>query len=343
MPGGFCRIADQPTPARSSMQQRRSRRRCLGAVRRAGCAGHAAAGARQGADPPRSPAPCRAAPPTICSGSAATSSAPRRRCASPRLLAARAAERERRGNVTTRLIERAARWRGRWSTPRPAPGPHRASRCGRSPTTTRRARSWRWRRRRGAAASVIRERLSPDAWRALAELEMALSRTVPADVDRRRPARPPTGAAHHRRLLRPRAGEHEPLAGWRFLDIGRRIERAINTCRFARQFGIDGAPDEELDVLLELADSQITYRMRYVMEAARTPVLDLVVLDPFNPRSVAFQIERIREHWRCCPPAWCAQLDLAARAAAAPPRFRHRHAGRLRPRHARHDPRRDRR
>src|SRR5207302_1483043 len=43
------------------------------------------------------------------------------------------------------------------------------------------------------------------------------------------------------------------LAGWRFLELGRRIERAIATCRFVRQFAftkLDGA----LDVLLELAD-----------------------------------------------------------------------------------------
>jgi uncharacterized alpha-E superfamily protein len=46
-------------------------------------------------------------------------------------------------------------------------------------------------------------------------------------------------------------------------------------------------------VLLELADSQITYRSRYVMMAARAPVVDLVMLDPNNPRSVAFQLARI--------------------------------------------------
>ena len=66
------------------------------------------------------------------------------------------------------------------------------------------------------------------------------------------------------------------LAGWRFLELGRRIERAIATCRFIRQFADDDAPEGALDVLLELADSQITYRQRYVMVAARAPVIDLV-------------------------------------------------------------------
>src|SRR5206468_2197016 len=90
------------------------------------------------------------------------------------------------------------------------------------------------------------------------------------------------------------------LAGWRFLELGRRIERAIATCRFVRQFAfakLDGA----LDVLLELADSQITYRLRYVMVAAPAPVIDLVALDPNNPRSIVYQLARIETHLAAMP------------------------------------------
>ena len=101
------------------------------------------------------------------------------------------------------------------------------------------------------------------------------------------------------------------LAGWRFLELGRRIERAIATCRFVRQFAFAAEPEDArkraddtrpepgssaLDVLLELADSQITYRRRYVMVAAPAPVIDLVVLDPNNPRSIAYQLGRIETH-----------------------------------------------
>jgi uncharacterized alpha-E superfamily protein len=89
------------------------------------------------------------------------------------------------------------------------------------------------------------------------------------------------------------------LGGWRFLDLGRRIERAIQTCRFARQFG--ARLDRGLDILLELCDSRITYRQRYVMVAARAPVIDLTVLDPSNPRSVAFQFEQIENHLAVMP------------------------------------------
>ena len=57
-------------------------------------------------------------------------------------------------------------------------------------------------------------------------------------------------------------------AGWRFLDIGRRIERAINTCRLARYFAPDDATADDLDVMLDLIDSQITYRSRYLTGVA---------------------------------------------------------------------------
>ena len=91
------------------------------------------------------------------------------------------------------------------------------------------------------------------------------------------------------------------LAGWRFLELGRRIERALATCRFIRQFAFGTIADGALDVLLELADSQITYRLRYVMVAARAPVIDLVALDPNNPRSVVYQLARIETHLAALP------------------------------------------
>ena len=66
-------------------------------------------------------------------------------------------------------------------------------------------------------------------------------------------------------------------------------------------FAEPGAPDGGLDLLLELADSQISYRQRYVMIAALKPVIDLVMLDPNNPRSVEFQLDRIETHLGALP------------------------------------------
>jgi uncharacterized alpha-E superfamily protein len=49
-----------------------------------------------------------------------------------------------------------------------------------------------------------------------------------------------------------------------------------------------------LDWLLELSDSIITYRARYRVEPEWLPVLDLLVLDETNPRSVLYQINGIQ-------------------------------------------------
>jgi len=63
-----------------------------------------------------------------------------------------------------------------------------------------------------------------------------------------------------------------------------------------RQLAMDDATVDDLDLLLDLVDSQITYRSRYVVGIAMTPVRDLVMLDPFNPRSVAFQVAALTGH-----------------------------------------------
>lgn len=88
---------------------------------------------------------------------------------------------------------------------------------------------------------------------------------------------------------------------WRFHDMGRRIERAMQTLRFLRAFGRVDATSDDLGTLLDLADSQISYRQRYLTGIARVPVLDLVTLDPGNPRGIAYQIAAISGHLNKLP------------------------------------------
>ena len=90
-------------------------------------------------------------------------------------------------------------------------------------------------------------------------------------------------------------------AAWRFHDLGRRLERAQTVTRAVRAFGMAQASLDDLSTLLDLADSQISYRQRYLTGIARVPVVDLVALDPGNPRSLAFQICRICEHLAALP------------------------------------------
>ncbi len=146
------------------------------------------------------------------------------------------------------------------------------------------------------AASVIRERLSQDAWQLVGRLENRIAEPIfgtsePDALDRTEHALATVAALSG--LINENVNR---VAGWNFLDMGRRVERGINTCRFARQFADKDATAENLDVLLDLLDSQITYRSRYMAGVALAPVRDMALLDPFNPRSVCFQVQRITEH-----------------------------------------------
>ncbi|MDQ0467353.1 circularly permuted type 2 ATP-grasp protein [Labrys wisconsinensis] len=144
----------------------------------------------------------------------------------------------------------------------------------------------------GRTASVIRERLSPDATRALADLGHI--------IEEERDLSPVDRADKALRVLAALSGLAQEnmnrISGWRFMQIGKRIERGILTCRQARRLAGEGASEGALDALLKVTDSRITYRARYLMGTLRLPVLDLVLLDDGNPRSVAFQLGRLADH-----------------------------------------------
>jgi uncharacterized alpha-E superfamily protein len=84
--------------------------------------------------------------------------------------------------------------------------------------------------------------------------------------------------------------------GWRFLDIGRRIERGSFMVRLLRSMLVSGDDTALLDAVLEVADSAITYRSRYLAALSLEPVLDLLITDETNPRSIAYQLAALEEH-----------------------------------------------
>lgn len=88
---------------------------------------------------------------------------------------------------------------------------------------------------------------------------------------------------------------------WRFHDLGRRIERAWSVVSAVRTLGGEDASIDDVSTLLDLANSQISYRQRYLTGIARVPVTDLVTLDPGNPRGLAFQVASIAEHLQALP------------------------------------------
>ncbi|MBV4460602.1 circularly permuted type 2 ATP-grasp protein [Pseudomonas sp. COR58] len=83
--------------------------------------------------------------------------------------------------------------------------------------------------------------------------------------------------------------------GWRFLMIGRRIERLqfLSTSLAAFLRGAGAFDQAGLAWLLELGNSSITYRSRYLAVAQLIPVLDLLLLDEQNPHAVLFQLKLV--------------------------------------------------
>jgi uncharacterized alpha-E superfamily protein len=90
---------------------------------------------------------------------------------------------------------------------------------------------------------------------------------------------------------------------WRFLDMGRRIERAMHTAELLRGTLVNVLTPERplLEAVLEIADSAMTYRRRYLTALEAAGVVDLLLADETNPRSVAFQLEQLSEHIEALP------------------------------------------
>ena len=150
-------------------------------------------------------------------------------------------------------------------------------------------------------AASMRERLSPDFWALLLELDNRLSanRMALSEADVLQQAE---SALQILAALSGLAQENmNRTAGWRFMDMGRRVERGINICRFTRTLASGTATIDDLDLLLDLADSQITYRARYLTGLALIPVRDMTMLDPYNTRSLAFQLATIKQHLAVLP------------------------------------------
>jgi uncharacterized alpha-E superfamily protein len=79
---------------------------------------------------------------------------------------------------------------------------------------------------------------------------------------------------------------------WRFMSIGRRLERLVFQCA-ALQCAFDHDGTAGLTWLLRLSDSAVTYRARYMTGPEWLPVLDLIVVDGSNPRSILFQAKGV--------------------------------------------------
>ncbi len=91
--------------------------------------------------------------------------------------------------------------------------------------------------------------------------------------------------------------------GWLFMSLGRRLERAIYVTRQLRVITRPLSPDNwtYLSFLLDVADSSVTYRTRFYTTLQPIAVIDVLMLDESNPRSLAFQLEHIVELYKKLP------------------------------------------
>ena len=143
-------------------------------------------------------------------------------------------------------------------------------------------------------AGSVRDRFSTDGWNALSDLDKVsrefATRVHPGD----------DAARAYAVLLRKLSGltglVYENMYqsnGWRFLSLGRGIERVIVTLRLIQACCREDAPAGALDLAVEVGDSVMTHRWRFNVDVTRNSVIDLLLLDGRNPRSVHHQLKHL--------------------------------------------------
>ncbi len=155
-------------------------------------------------------------------------------------------------------------------------------------------------------ARSLRDWLSLDAWRAVAHLDQELRRPYAASD----PSTPRALTDLLNRIVTLLAALETLITesmthdqAWRFLDIGRRLERASLVVGLLRSGLGTPSPREGpvLEALLEIAASSTTYRRRYLATLQAAPVVDLLLCDETNPRSALFQLEALAAHVAALP------------------------------------------
>ena len=144
-------------------------------------------------------------------------------------------------------------------------------------------------------ASHLRERLSLDNWRTLNQMaqQLELEKETPSPADAIAILDDATTA-----LMGMAGFAMDGMTrdkGWRFFTGGRHIERLQFLCTVLER-ALRMEPGSNLDWLLELSDSIVTYRSRYMSQPEWLRVLDLLVLDDSNPRSIVFQLKGLTNH-----------------------------------------------
>jgi len=155
-----------------------------------------------------------------------------------------------------------------------------------------------------ASAAKVRDRFSVDGWLALNDLAQTANgarRTMRESADVARAMglllRKITGFSGlvHENMYR--------FTGWRFLSIGRALERAHRMADLLAEFTAADAPEGGLELLLEVGDSAMSMSRRYAVSLSQSTVLDLLAMDTKNPRAVLYQLSDMKDHIGALPGA----------------------------------------
>jgi uncharacterized circularly permuted ATP-grasp superfamily protein/uncharacterized alpha-E superfamily protein len=156
-------------------------------------------------------------------------------------------------------------------------------------------------------ASLIRDRLSVELWRTLQNFQSSPfwpGQTLPTGPGELLDCLN-EGIASLAAFNGMAAENMTRTYAWTFMEIGRRLERARNLSELLlalfQETGEEGAQSSALLFALEVADSLLTYRSRYLFAPLLPLVLDTLVVDETNPRSVGFQLHSISAHFDGLP------------------------------------------
>ncbi len=92
---------------------------------------------------------------------------------------------------------------------------------------------------------------------------------------------------------------------WRFLDLGRRLERAYLLLALLEATVTRALPggvaEPVYETVLAACESLVAYRRRYRSDLALDALCDLLLADDTNPRALAFQLDRLSEDIAALP------------------------------------------
>jgi uncharacterized alpha-E superfamily protein len=172
------------------------------------------------------------------------------------------------------------------------------------------------------ASQALRERLSTEQWQLIRSMgeDFAAALGVPAEPAAALPTREQALSALGalaQQLAAVTGAQNDRMTrdhGWRFLTIGRLLDRLIGVGVRFEAFLAGGALRSVagIELLLELFDSAITFRARYQRHEDLLAIADLLVLDDSNPRAYAGVLRRLRTELRKLPGGEDAAAPLLA-------------------------------